>query len=69
MIYNLITNVLFKHCDLSYIVIIKTSWLDHNPLSIKEPLVRYINIMSSGREMNDHDKYFMLDYGIYIYML
>ena len=61
--------MLFIHCDLSYIVIIKTNWLDHNPLSIKEPLVRYSNIMTSGREMNDHDNNIMLDYGIYIYML
>ena len=63
--------MLFIHCDLSYIAIIKTNWLDHYPLSIKEPLVRYSNIiiMASDREMNDHDNNIMLDYGIYIYML
>ena len=63
MVYD-ITNVLFIHCDLSYIVIIKTNWLEH-----KEPLVRYSNIMASGREMNDHDNYIMSEYGIYIYVL
>ena len=28
-----------------------------------------LTIMASGREMNDHDKYIMSDYVIYIYML